>query len=78
MNEVTGKLLATWQAREGDVDSGWLSNLTTSFESVHIVVTFYPGDGSAAVNMQIVNPAGGTSYGWLTRNVCHAVEIQYP
>jgi LysM repeat protein len=78
MNEVTGKLLATWQAREGDVDSGWLSNLTTSFESVHIVVTFYPGDGSAAVNMQIVNPAGGTSYGWLTRNVCHAVEIQFP
>jgi hypothetical protein len=28
--------------------------------------------------MEIVNPAPGTPYGWLTRGVCHALEVGWP
>jgi LysM repeat protein len=73
--------LASWKARAGDVDSGWIKGIYITFQQVHVVVTFYPADGGRPVVMQIVNPAPESDYedyGWLARDTCHAIEIQYP
>jgi LysM repeat protein len=73
--------LASWKARAGDVDSGWIEDINITFPQVHVVVSFYPADGGRPVVMQIVNPAPESDYedfGWLARGTCHAIEIQYP
>ena len=28
--------------------------------------------------MTILNPAPGTTYGWLARGLCHALEVSWP
>jgi LysM repeat protein len=78
MRQTTGEDLISWFARTGDKDSGWFNGIALSFEAVHVTVTFYPADGSPAVTMQIVNHAPDTSAGWLARDMCHAIEIQFP
>lgn len=78
MRQTTGEDLVSWSARKGDKDSGWFQGITISFEAVHVTVTFYPASGGAAIPMQIVNHAPNTSAGWLARDMCHAVEIQFP
>ena len=78
MRETTGGLVATWTTRRGEVDSGWIRGLEISRESVWVTVTFHPADSGLPVSMEILNPAAGTSYGWLARGVCHAVELQFP
>lgn len=78
MRQTTGEDLASWFARTGDKDSGWLHGIALSFEAVHVTVTFYPANGGAAIPMQIVNHAPDTSAGWLARDMCHAIEIQFP
>ena len=78
LREVSGRLVTTWTARDGEIDSGWITGLEISRPSVWVAVTFYPADGRAPVLMEILNPAGGTSFGWLSRSACHAIEIQFP
>ncbi|MCA9996863.1 MAG: LysM peptidoglycan-binding domain-containing protein [Anaerolineales bacterium] len=78
MRQTTGEDLISWFARTGDKDSGWFNGIALSFEAVHITVTFYPADGGPAIPMQIVNHAPDTSAGWLARDMCHAIEIQFP
>jgi hypothetical protein len=78
MQEVGGRLVTAWEARRGDLDSGWITGLEITFPSVYVTVTFFPANGSAPVPMEIVNPAGGTAYGWLSRGMCHAIELQFP
>ena len=78
MKETLGGLVTSWEAKAGDKDSGEITGLAISRQSVHVTVTFFPADGSAPIQMEIVNPAGGTSFGWLSRDMCHSVEIQYP
>lgn len=77
MRQTTGEELVSWFARAGDVDSGWFEGIAISYDAVHVTVTFYPIHGGS-VPMQIVNHAPDTSAGWLARDTCHAVEIQYP
>jgi LysM repeat protein len=69
--------LASWKAKAGDVDSGWIEGIKITFPEVQVVVTFYPADGGLPVMMQIVNPSNG-EYSWLARDICHAIEIQFP
>ncbi|MCL4264645.1 MAG: LysM peptidoglycan-binding domain-containing protein [Anaerolineae bacterium] len=77
--DVTGGQIASWTAREGAVDSGWINGLPLSHPSAHVRVVFYPRyGGGSPIQMEIVNPAPGTPYGWLTQGACHAIEIQYP
>ncbi len=77
--DVTGGQIASWTARAGAVDSGWINGLPLSHPSVHVRVVFYPRyGGGSPIQMEIVNPAPGTPYGWLTQGGCHAIEIQYP
>jgi hypothetical protein len=78
MRETLGGLVATWEAKAGDKDSGEITGIAIARPSVHVTVTFFPADGSAPIQMEIVNPAAGTSFGWLARDMCHSVEIQYP
>ncbi|NJN54998.1 MAG: LysM peptidoglycan-binding domain-containing protein [Anaerolineae bacterium] len=77
--DVTGGQIASWNASEGALDSGWINGLPLSHESVHVRVVFYPRyGGGAPIQMEIVNPAPGTGYGWLSQGGCHSLEIQYP
>lgn len=79
LKEANGSQLASWYAYTGEIDSGWITGIQTSFDSVHVSVVFFPAyGGGLPIQMEIVNPAGGTTYGWLTRGICHSVEIQYP
>jgi hypothetical protein len=78
MQEPNGHVVATWQAQNGWLDSGWIEKRPISGDVVYVSVVFYPDAAGPPVAMEIVNPAGGTSYGWLQRGLCHAIEIQYP
>lgn len=75
VREVGGRLLYTWPAQEGWYDSGWVRGIDISFEDVYVEVYFVPDDGGPTIRMEIVNPAPGTQYGWLSRGVCHAIEV---
>jgi cell division septation protein DedD len=77
VREVGGRLLYTWYAQEGWQDSGWVYGIDISFKNVYIEVFFVPEDGPR-INMDIMNPSPGTSYGWLSRGQCHALEVGWP
>ena len=74
----TGRLLATWWAEKGWMDSGWITGIDLTWPEVWVGVFFYPYDSGPAVKMNIVNPAPDTEYGWLARGMCHSVEIEFP
>ena len=76
--EVKGHSLVSWEAQSGWQDSGWFNDLEISFEAVHVIVLFHPADGSETITMAIANPAPGTSYGWVARGMCHALEVGWP
>lgn len=78
LQELNGRIVATWQADRGDLDSGWLAGLELSHPEVHVIVVFVADDGSAAIPLEILNPAPGLPYGWLARGLCHAIELQFP
>ncbi len=78
VQETGGRVLATWWADEGWMDSDWIEDIDISHPSVHVQVFFIKGDGSPPVEMTILNPAPGTGYGWLTRGRCHALEVAWP
>lgn len=78
VQEVDGRVLASWTAQAGWQDSGWIRDIEIPFMAVHVKVIFYPGDGSPPVEMAIENPAPGTPYGWVARGMCHALEVGWP
>lgn len=77
VKEVGGRELASWNAADGWQDSGWIFDIDITFKSVYVEVLYYPGDGSGPIPMTILNPAPGTSYGWLSRGECHALEVAW-
>ncbi len=76
--EVNGHSLASWEAQAGWQDSGWIKDLEISYEAVYVNVFYHPADGSDPITMAIFNPAPGTDYGWVARDMCHAVEVGWP
>ncbi len=70
--------IASWHANMGDIDSGWIRGIQISFPTIHVLVEFYPADGSAPTLMEIVNASPNSPFGWIADNVCHSIEIQYP
>lgn len=70
--------IASWSASAGQTDSGWINNLPIQFSNVYVEVYFFEHSGATPIKMEIVNPAYGTTQGWLTKGICHAMEIQYP
>jgi nucleoid-associated protein YgaU len=87
VQEVEGRLVASWYAQDGWRDSGWIDNLKITNEAVHVQVLYYPGpeidpfvtppEGEPTV-MRILNPAPGTEIGWLARGMAHALEVEFP
>jgi hypothetical protein len=78
VREVGGAVLAIWEADNGWTDSGWIRDIDIPYPSIYVQVFFHKGDGSDPIEMTILNPAPGTSYGWLTRGKCHAIEVAWP
>jgi hypothetical protein len=78
VQEVGGRVLYSWWAEEGWEDSGWITDIDITFPAVYVQVFYYRGDGSQPVEMRIVNPAPETTYGWLARGQCHALEVAWP
>lgn len=79
LHDVTGGQIAAWSAPAGAMASGWIYDLPVAFASVHARVLFYPRyGGGTAVEMTILNHAPDTSAGWLTRGLCHSLELAYP
>lgn len=78
IQEVTGGTVAGWSTYAGAHISPWMNSVGITHPSVHVKVLFYPQYGGGPVEMKILNPAGDTSFGWLARGVCHAIEIEYP
>jgi hypothetical protein len=78
VKELEGTTVATWYALDGWEDSGWLNDLYITRDAVHVQVLFYPGPDTEPTVMKILNPAGGTEYGWLAHGVEHALEVEFP
>jgi len=78
VQETGGRVLTTWWADEGWKDSGWIYDIDITYHSVYVQVFFVKGDGSTPIEMTILNPAPGTTNGWLTRGRCHALEVDWP
>jgi hypothetical protein len=78
MRELGGRHLYNWHAQDGWTDSGWYQDIDISFKNVFVQVFYVPPDGSPRIAMKVVNPSPGTPYGWMTRGICHAVEVAWP
>ena len=75
----TGKLLASWGAQDSWVDSGWIKGIILSHpESSWVSVYFHPDGDLPSQKLEILNPAPGTEFGWLSPGICHAIEVQFP
>jgi hypothetical protein len=77
VQEIGGRVLASWYAEEGWEDSGWIY-VDISHPSVYVQVLYYPGPDTEPVVMDMLNAAPDTPYGWLTRGMCHALEVAWP
>lgn len=78
VQEVGGRVLAEWYALDGWKDSGWIQDVDITHPSVYVQVVYYSGPGAAPVFMRILNPAPDSEYGWLSRGMCHALEVEWP
>lgn len=78
VQEIGGRELASWYADEGWQDSGWITGIDITHPSVYVEVLYYSGPGATPVRMTILNPAPGTEHGWLSRGMCHALEVAWP
>ena len=78
VRELSGNVIATWHAVDGALDSGWINTAFISNETIYVEIFFDLIGNNRTIQLEIVNPAPGTSYGWLTRGICHAIEVQFP
>lgn len=78
VQEIGGRLLATWEADNGWKDSDWIFEIDITHPSVYVEVLYYSGPDATPVRMKMLNPAPGTEYGWLSRGQCHALEVAWP
>ncbi len=75
--EIWGRHLYTWYAEEGWQDSGWYQPIDITFENV-LVEVIYQNPGGQPITLVNVNPAPNTTYGWMSRGMCHALEVAWP
>jgi hypothetical protein len=76
--ELSGRVLYTWDAQDGWVDSGWVHDIEITYSSVYVQVFYWANSSDAPITMYIINPASGTEYGWISDNICHALEVAWP
>jgi hypothetical protein len=73
-----GKELASWYARGGETDSGWISDLTLPYRKVWVEVLYYSGPGANPARMRMLNNLPPKRFSWLARNTAHALEVAWP
>jgi hypothetical protein len=78
VQEIGGRVLASWYAEEGWMDSGWIKEIDITHENVYVQVLYYSGPGADPVELKIVNHAPDSPYGWLSWGMCHALEVAWP
>ncbi|MCA9930513.1 MAG: VCBS repeat-containing protein, partial [Anaerolineales bacterium] len=80
MHEVnTDRILAAWSAGSRDTNSGWLTDIPVAFAGGSWVeITFTPTGQTTPIQLEIINPAPNTAYGWIFPGQCHAIELQFP
>ncbi len=78
VQETGGKLLASWYALDGWQDSGWFKDIDISHENVYVKVLYYRGPDADPVELQILNHAPDSPYGWMSWGICHAIEVGWP
>ena len=78
VQEVGGRYLVSWEADDGWKDSGWFYDIDITFKAVWVEVLYYHAPGAEPIQLEIWNPAPDTSYGWLGRGQCHALEVGWP
>lgn len=78
VQEVGGRMLGSWYAEAGWKDSGWFHDIDITFPNVYVQVLYYSGPGAEPVVMNMVNAAPDSSDGWLSRGMCHALEVGWP
>ena len=81
VQEVDGPMVAAWYAYDGWQDSGWIDPIDLTKPEVHVRVLFYPPDSDASTEptvMKILNHAPKKEYGWLAKDVAHALEVEFP
>lgn len=75
--EIGGRHLTSWHAQDGWTDSGWIEPIDITFENTFVQVIFQ-NQGGSPITMEILNPAPNTPYGWMSRGMCHALEVAWP
>jgi len=75
---VSGANVAEWYAQDGWRDSGWLNDLEISRENSWVEVLYYADPGAEAIKMKILNHAPNTDFGWLSKGMEHALEVEFP
>jgi len=78
VQEIGGRVLASWYAEDGWMDSGWFKEIDIPYENVYVKVLYYSGPGADPVELVIVNHAPDSPYGWMSWGVCHALEVAWP
>lgn len=78
VQETGGRPLASWYALDGWQDSGWFKDIDITFPDVFVRVLYYSGPDVEPIDLVILNPAPGTPYGWMSRGMCHALEVAWP
>ncbi len=78
VQETGGRPLASWYALDGWQDSGWFKEIDITFPSVYVQVFYYSGPDAAPIELVILNHAPDSPYGWMSRGMCHALEVGWP
>jgi hypothetical protein len=78
VQEIGGRVLASWYAEEGWMDSGWFKEIDIPYENVYVQVLYYSGPGADPVVLEIVNHAPDSPHGWMSWGMCHALEVAWP
>ncbi len=78
VQEIGGHVIASWYALDGWTDSGWFENVDISGEYTQLRVLYYPGPNTKPTEMRIMNPAPGSTYGWASQGIGHAIEVGWP
>lgn len=77
IEDLDGNQIATWYAREGEVDSGWFEDLDFQLETILVRVYYYSEPGAKAVLMRILNHHPDRYYGWISQGIPHSLEVAF-
>lgn len=75
---VSGGTIASWEADSWHLESGWSQDIPCRTEGSWVQVYFYPEGQVDGTELEVLNPAPGTTYGWIYPGQDHFIEVQFP